>query len=73
MTYKSVDIIEYIIFMINEFAREFHLTEIQAYRYIKNHGGIDFIEGNYGIMHTLDDRDSLESIALFCKRNGGVL
>ena len=73
MESKNIDIAEYIIFMINKFASNFKLSEHQAYRYMKIHGGIEFIEENYGIMHTLDDEDSLQGIANFCKRNGGLL
>lgn len=73
MEYSIKDITEYIIFLINEFARTFGLTESQAYRYLKNHEGISFIKQHYGIMHTLDDRESVESVAVYCKRNGGKL
>lgn len=73
MEYKTIDIIEYIIALINEFARAFSLTEQQAYRYIKNHDGIGFIERNYGIMHTLDFNETVDSVASFCKRKGGEL
>ena len=73
MNYNPIDIAEFIFFIIDEFAALFRLTEHQAYRYIKNHGGLEFIEQNYGVMHTLDDKECVESLALFCKRNGGRL
>lgn len=73
MKYNPKDIAEYIFFIIDEFASKFSLTEHQAYRYIKNYGALEFIEDNYGIMHTLDDMEIVESIALFCKRKGGLL
>lgn len=44
MKYNIRDIIEYIIALVNEFAKRFGLTEIQAYRYIRIHKGIAFIE-----------------------------
>ncbi len=37
------DILEYIIALVNEFAKRFGLTEKQAYRYIRAHKGIAFI------------------------------
>lgn len=73
MKYDPLDIADYIFYIVDEFAACFNLNELQAFRYLKNHGGINFIEQNYGVMHTLDDKDSVESIALFCKRNGGLL
>lgn len=73
MKYKVGDIIEYIVALVNEFARTFQLTERQAYHYIRLHGGISFVENNYGIIHTLDFSEAVESVALFCRRNGGEL
>lgn len=73
MKYSSSDIVEFIIALINEFASAFKLTEHQAYLYLKNHEAIQFIEKHYGIMHTLDFKDSVEGVASFCKRKGGAL
>ena len=73
MKYNIRDIIEYIIALVNEFAKRFGLTEIQAYRYIRMHKGVAFLEQNYGIIHTLDFNEAVNSVALFCRRNGGKL
>lgn len=73
MKYSIRDIIEYIVALVNEFAKRFGLTEQQAYRYIRVHGGIAFIEENYGIMHTLSFEDAVDGLALYCRRTGGVL
>ena len=73
MKYKVKDILEYIIALVNEFAKNYGLTDQQAYRYIRNHKGVTFIEENYGIIHTLDFNEAVESVALFCRRKGGDL
>ena len=73
MNYSIRDIIEYIIVLVNKFAKRFGLTEKQAYRYIRVHKGIAFIEDNYGVMHTLSFDDAVEGVALYCRRTGGVL
>lgn len=73
MKYKVRDILEYIIALVNEFAKNYGLTDQQAYRYIRNHKGVTFIEENYGIIHTLDFNEAVESVALFCRRKGGDL
>ncbi len=73
MKYNIRDIIEYIIALVNEFAKRFGLTEIQAYRYIRMHKGVAFLEQNYGIIHTLDFNEAVNSVALYCRRNGGKL
>ena len=73
MRYNIRDIIEYIIALVNEFAKRFGLTEMQAYRYIRMHKGVAFLEQNYGIIHTLDFNEAVNSVALYCRRNGGKL
>ena len=73
MNYNIRDIFEYIIALVNEFARRFNLTDRQAFNYIYHHKGISFIENNYGIIHTLDFKDAVDSVATFCRRSGGEL
>lgn len=73
MKYNIRDIIEYIIALVNEFAKRFNLSEQQAFRYIKIHKGVSFIEANYGIIHTLDFNEAVDSVALYCRRTGGEL
>ena len=73
MKYNIRDIIEYIIALVNEFAKRFGLSEKQAYRYIRIHKGVAFIEQNYGIIHTLDFNETVDSVALYCRKAGGKL
>ncbi len=73
MKYSCRDKIEYIIALANEFAKRFDLSEKQAYMYIRAYKGIDFIEQHYGIMHTLDFNELVESVALYCRKMGGNL
>ena len=73
MKYNIRDRFEYIIALVNEFAKGFGLSDKQAYNYIKFHKGVDFIEKNYGIIHTLDFNEAIESVAAYCRRSGGEL
>lgn len=73
MAYKVRDIIEYIVAVVSEFASRYNLTDKQAYRYINFHKGISFLEDNYGIIHTLDFDEAVDSVAMFCRRAGGEL
>ena len=70
MKYNIRDRFEYIIALVNEFAKRFGLSDKQAYNYIKFHKGVDFIEKNYGIIHTLDFNEAIESVAAYCRRSG---
>lgn len=73
MAYKVRDVIEYIVALVSEFASRYNLTDKQAYRYIRFHGGISFLEDNYGVIHTLDFAEAVDSVAMFCRRSGGEL
>ena len=64
---------EYIIALVNEFAKKFNLSDKQAFNYIRNHQGVTFIEDNYGIIHTLDFQEAVDSVAIFCRKSGGLL
>lgn len=35
------DKVEYIVALVNEFAKRFELTDVQAYRYISHYNGVD--------------------------------
>ena len=70
---KRRDIVEYIVALINEFAKRYALSDAQAYRYISRFKGIELIEEHYEIMHTLDFSETVSSLAIYCKRQGGEL
>ena len=67
------DKVEYIIALINEFAKRFKQTDVQAYRYVSYYKGIDMIDEHYNIMHTLDFDEMVNSLAIYCNRQGGAL
>lgn len=73
MEYPIRDIFEYIIALVNEFAKRFSMPDRQAFNYISQHDGVTFIERNYGIIHTLDFREAVDSVAAYCRRSGGRL
>lgn len=65
------DIFEYIIALVNEFAKRFSMSDKDAFNYIRQNKGIAFIEKNYGIIHTLDFNEAVDSVAAYCRRTGG--
>lgn len=73
MAKETVDIIEYTIALINEFAKRYGLSESESFRYIDDHKGMSLIAQCYGIMHTLSFTDSVDGMAAFCRRQGGKL
>ncbi len=71
--YTTNDITEYTVLLINKFAKRFGLTEQQATNYIEQYNAMSLLQANYGIMHTLSFDDNVESLAAYCRRQGGTL
>ena len=71
--YTTNDITEYTVLLINKFAQRFGLTEQQAANYIEQYNAMSLLQTNYGIMHTLSFDDNVESLAAYCRRQGGTL
>ena len=69
---QQKDKVEYIVALVNEIAKRFGLTDVQAYRYISHFHGIDLIDQHYNIMYTLDFKET-NSLASYCNRQGGAL
>ncbi len=67
------DKIEYIVMLIAAFAKRYHLSLREAYRYIATYKGIEMCERHYNIMHTLSLEDGVDGLASYCRRKGGTL
>ena len=64
---------EYLVIFINEFARHFGLSAVQAYRYLSRYKAIDFLEEQYNVAHTQGFDDMVQNMAHYCQRYGGAL
>ena len=67
------DIAEYIVALIAAFASYYQMTEVEAYRYLSSHGAIKVANDFYDVMHTQSFDDMVQSMASYCRRNGGCL
>lgn len=67
------DIAEYIVALIAAFASYYQMTEVEAYRYLSSHGAINVAHDFYDVMHTQSFDDMVQSMASYCRRNGGCL
>lgn len=65
--------VEYLIVFINEFAKRFELTDLQAYRYLKIYDAISVIDQHYDALHSQDFHGNVEDVAAYCRRKGGML
>ena len=73
MSKSTLDIIDYIVALITEFAKAHGITSQQAYKYLQEFKGLDFVEEFYDVEHTLSFDDAVEDLAFYCKRMGGTL
>ena len=73
MSKEQSNIIEYIIWVIGSFARQFSLTNAKAYEYLRKYKGLEFLNKHYGIEHTQSIEDAVEDITIICNRYGGAL
>ena len=73
MSQLTINKIEYLIMVVKLFAAHYHLTQVQAYRYISRYDGVSFVERNYNIMHTLSFQDMVQGVSDYCRKNGGQL
>lgn len=64
---------EYLIMFVNEFAKRYHLSEVQAYRYLRRFKAIEFLNLQYNVAHTQGFDDMVDAMSIYCQRNGGAL
>ena len=62
----------YVIACIGEFARAAELTAQDAYRYLEQHEGIDFLIDYYDTEHLLSLQDAVEDLMIIAKNSEGA-
>ena len=65
--------INYTVVCVGEFAKRQNISQKQAFQYLDQYKGIEFLKEHYDIEHTLSLDDALNDITLICEQNGGVL
>ena len=60
--------VEYLVFLVSEFAERLRLPEAKAYRYLRQTGAFSLCDRHYGVMHTLPLEDNLRTIQDYCRR-----
>ena len=71
MSKQEKNIINYIVICINEFAKQCKITSKEAYLYLKEYKGIEFLKECYEAEHTLSLDDAIEDLKQICMNNGG--
>ena len=70
MSEKEIKIINYTVICISEFAKQKSISTKDAYNYLKEYKGLEFLDECYEAEHTLSLNDAIEDLTIICKRNG---
>ena len=73
MSKKEEKVIDYIVICINEFAKQFKITSKEAYIYLRDFKGIEFLKENYEAEHTVSLYDTVDDLKKVCIKNGGKM
>jgi len=65
--------IDYFICCIGAFAKQFAISNAEAYRYLQSMGGMRYLYDNYEYEHTQSIEDAVEDMGRICMRHGGAL
>ena len=71
MTKKDINVLDYIVVCISEFAYRYEMQMKEAYLYLSRHKGIEFLKEFYDVEHTLSFDDVLDDLTELCRKNGG--
>ena len=70
---KTRNVVDYLAFMVNEFALKHKLSATQSFEYLKQFGGIRFLDEFYDVEHCENPNITLHSLQVICSREGGNL
>ena len=70
---KAKDVVDYIAFMVHEFALRHRLSTREAYNYLNVYGGVKFLDRHYEVEHCENPLITLDTLQRICKREGGNL
>lgn len=66
-------IVEDIVLIVSEFSKKHGIAPYQAFRYLDNFGGLDFLMKNYESERCESVEHSIEDIEVICRREGGEI
>jgi len=70
---ETKDKISFITFIIPEFTSGYKMNIQKAYCYLKQYGGIDYLNEHWWALHTDNPYWAIGSMAKVCRNNGGDL
>lgn len=73
MAIQEVNILDYLVVCISEFASRHGMHMKDAYVYLSIYKGLAFLKEFYDVEHTLSFDDAMEDVAAVCRKNGGAV
>lgn len=73
MAKEDINILDYIVGCISEFASRYEMNMRDAYIYLSRNKGIEFLKEFYDVEHALSFDDVLDNLAAICIKNGGAV
>lgn len=73
MTKQDFNILRFIIGVVTEFAKNYDITQKQAFNYLVRFKGMSHLNEFYNVLHTQSFEDNVEILAEVCQNNGGQL
>lgn len=73
MEKEEINILDYIVVCISEFASRHEMHMRDAYLYLSRNKGIEFLKEFYDVEHTLSFDDVLDDLTVVCRKNGGAV
>jgi hypothetical protein len=58
---------------VDEFAQRKNLSQKEAFLYLRQFGGISFLDEYYDIEHTLPFDDTMDALTGICLKDGGAI
>lgn len=73
MTRAELNRLQFTVALVSEFAKTFTLGKREAFNYLRDFKGLEFLGSHYDYMHTQSFDDVIEDLSAVCNRNGGAL
>jgi hypothetical protein len=64
--------VNFIAFIIQKFARAYKMSGPDAYRYLKQYGGISYLDECWWALHTDNPYWAVKDMYKVCRSNGGL-
>jgi hypothetical protein len=69
---ENRDEISFMSFIIPEFAAAYKMSVQNAYRYLKQYGGLDYLHEHWWALHTDNPFWAVRDMFEICRQNGGL-